>query len=312
MSFKECRRIELQAFDLFDRIERIHRQHPAVPENIRDKYILLFKVLEETAYELTAEATLAFANLFSRLDYIGKAKKMTPSDRYAIQTMRRNCNKAMGNRFQPDMQEYLYDLRALARFVSVGFGEDIPASLLAEIPRSNRPYTNASLAHIPYVRAYVTSWNDSLIFASSDSENEPFIIVNYEKAGYNGDLLYIRDLLRENLPLNLLDVKVDEENQDFARRLFRRTILNADYYRHLISENSKNWDLSRVAVMDVVVMQIALAEILSFPNIPINVSLNEYVEIAKLYSTPKSGGFINGTLDGIVKRLKKENKLIKN
>ena len=104
----------------------------------------------------------------------------------------------------------------------------------------------------------------------------------------------------------------DEEDQDFARRLFRRSILNADYYRHLISENSKNWDLDRVAVMDVIIMQIALAEILSFPNIPINVSLNEYVEIAKLYSTPKSGGFINGTLDGIVNQLKKENKLTKN
>ena len=104
----------------------------------------------------------------------------------------------------------------------------------------------------------------------------------------------------------------DEEDQDFARRLFRRSILNADYYRHLISENSKNWDLSRVAVMDVIIMQIALAEILSFPNIPVNVSLNEYVEIAKLYSTPKSGGFINGTLDGIVNQLKKENKLTKN
>ena len=88
----------------------------------------------------------------------------------------------------------------------------------------------------------------------------------------------------------------DEEDQDFARRLFRRTILNADYYRHLISENTKNWDLDRVAFMDVVIMQIALAEILSFPNIPVSVSLNEYVEIAKLYSTPKSGGFINGTL----------------
>ena len=84
----------------------------------------------------------------------------------------------------------------------------------------------------------------------------------------------------------------DEEDQDFARRLFRRTILNADYYRHLISENTKNWDLDRVAFMDVVIMQIALAEILSFPNIPVSVSLNEYVEIAKLYSTPKSGGFI--------------------
>ncbi len=104
----------------------------------------------------------------------------------------------------------------------------------------------------------------------------------------------------------------DEEDQDFARRLFRRAILNADYYRHLISENTKNWDLDRVAFMDVIVMQIALAEILSFPNIPVSVSLNEYVEIAKLYSTPKSGGFINGTLDGIVNSLKKENKLTKN
>ena len=103
----------------------------------------------------------------------------------------------------------------------------------------------------------------------------------------------------------------DEEDQDFARRLFRRTILNADYYRRLISENTKNWDLDRVAFMDVVIMQIALAEILSFPNIPVSVSLNEYVEIAKLYSTPKSGGFINGTLDGIVNSLKKENKLTK-
>ena len=104
----------------------------------------------------------------------------------------------------------------------------------------------------------------------------------------------------------------DEEDQDFARKLFRRTILNADYYRHLISENTKNWDLDRVAFMDVIIMQIALAEVLSFPNIPVSVSLNEYVEIAKLYSTPKSGGFINGTLDGIVNQLKKENKLTKN
>lgn len=104
----------------------------------------------------------------------------------------------------------------------------------------------------------------------------------------------------------------DEEDREFARRLFRRTVLNADYYRHLIGENTKNWDLERVAFMDVVIMQIALAEILSFPNIPVSVSLNEYVEIAKLYSTPKSGAFINGTLDGIVNQLKKEEKLMKN
>lgn len=103
----------------------------------------------------------------------------------------------------------------------------------------------------------------------------------------------------------------DEEGKDFARRLFRRAITNADYYRHLIGETSKNWDLNRVALMDVIIMQIALAEILTFPNIPVSVSLNEYVEIAKLYSTPKSGSFVNGTLDAMVKKLKKENKLMK-
>ena len=104
----------------------------------------------------------------------------------------------------------------------------------------------------------------------------------------------------------------DEEDREFARRLFRRAILNCDHYRHLISENTRNWDLERVAFMDVIIMQCALAEIMSFPNIPISVSLNEYVDIAKLYSTAKSSSFINGTLDGIVNHLKKEGKLVKN
>ena len=104
----------------------------------------------------------------------------------------------------------------------------------------------------------------------------------------------------------------DEEDREFARRLFRRAILNCDYYRHLISENIRNWELDRVAYMDVIIMQCALAEILSFPNIPVSVSLNEYVEIAKVYSTLKSGSFVNGTLDGIVKVLKADGKLAKN
>ncbi len=104
----------------------------------------------------------------------------------------------------------------------------------------------------------------------------------------------------------------DKEDQEYASRLFRCTILNADYYRHLMTENTKNWDLERIAFMDQVIMQIAIAEILSFPNIPISVSLNEYVELARAYSTPKSPAFINGILDSIVNQLKKDNKLIKN
>ena len=63
--------------------------------------------------------------------------------------------------------------------------------------------------------------------------------------------------------------------------------------------------------MDVVIMQVAIAEILSFPNIPVSVSINEYVEIAKCYSTAKSGGYVNGIIDNVVKRLRSENKLLK-
>lgn len=109
----------------------------------------------------------------------------------------------------------------------------------------------------------------------------------------------------------LLSEYKDEDDKEYARRLFRRTILGSDEYLALIKANTKNWDLERIAFMDVVIMQIALAEILSFPSIPTKVSLNEYVEIAKMYSTPKSGAFVNGMLDAIVNQLKSENKIQK-
>ena len=94
-----------------------------------------------------------------------------------------------------------------------------------------------------------------------------------------------------------------DEEKDFARKLFRAAILNADEYQHYMSEASRNWDFSRLAYMDIVIMQIAIAEIMTFPNIPVSVSINEYVELAKLYSTRKSGGYINGMLDAIARHL---------
>ena len=99
----------------------------------------------------------------------------------------------------------------------------------------------------------------------------------------------------------LLPEYKDDEDKDFARKLFRATILNADQYQRYMSETSRNWDFSRLAYMDVVIMQIAIAEMLTFPNIPINVTINEYVDLAKIYSTPKSSGYINGMLDSIAR-----------
>jgi N utilization substance protein B len=109
----------------------------------------------------------------------------------------------------------------------------------------------------------------------------------------------------------LLPEYKDDEDMEYAHRLFKATIQNAEEYRKMMSDNSKNWDMSRLAFMDVIIMQTALAEVMTFPQIPLNVTLNEYVEIAKYYSTPKSSSFINGLLDTIIKNLKKDNKINK-
>ena len=103
----------------------------------------------------------------------------------------------------------------------------------------------------------------------------------------------------------------DIEDLEFAKRLFRRTIMNDEYYRSLIGKCVKNWEFNRLAYMDVIIMQIAVAELLSFPQIPISVTINEYVEIAKWYSTPKSGSYVNGIIDAVAKMLKEENRLTK-
>ena len=102
-----------------------------------------------------------------------------------------------------------------------------------------------------------------------------------------------------------------EEDRDFARKLFRATIMNADAYQRYMSETSRNWDFSRLAYMDVVIMQIAIAEMMTFPNIPVSVTINEYVDLAKLYSTEKSGGYINGMLDAIARYLVDTGKMMK-
>lgn len=104
----------------------------------------------------------------------------------------------------------------------------------------------------------------------------------------------------------------DDEDRDFALKLLHDTILNEKKYRGLIDEHTDKWDFERIAFMDLIIMQVALSEIFTFESIPTSVSLNEYIEIAKSYSTPKSGTFVNGILDTIVQKIKEENHIFKN
>lgn len=115
----------------------------------------------------------------------------------------------------------------------------------------------------------------------------------------------------EGASQQLLPEYKDIADMDFARKLFRAAVTNAEEYRALMSGSSKNWDMSRLAFMDVVIMQVALAELMTFNDIPLSVTLNEYVEIAKHYSTAKSGSFVNGLLDTISKKLRENGRIEK-
>lgn len=103
----------------------------------------------------------------------------------------------------------------------------------------------------------------------------------------------------------------DEDDMEFARDLFRKTILNDETIQQEIEGKTPNWDTERIAEMDSILLKMAICEFLKFPSIPVKVTINEYLEIAKEYSTPKSSIFINGILDKLVKEYQANNSLNK-
>lgn len=103
----------------------------------------------------------------------------------------------------------------------------------------------------------------------------------------------------------------DADDKDFAKELFRKTILNEKELAKEFDAKTPNWDLDRIAEIDTIILKMAICELLKFPSIPVKVTLNEYLELAKEYSTPKSSIFINGILDNLVKEFQTNKKMIK-
>jgi len=102
-----------------------------------------------------------------------------------------------------------------------------------------------------------------------------------------------------------------DDESTFAHDLLRKTIQNNAEYESIITEMVDNWETERIAKMDMVLLKMGITELLYFQSIPSKVTLNEYIEISKFYSTPKSNIFINGILDKIVEKFKAENRLVK-
>lgn len=115
----------------------------------------------------------------------------------------------------------------------------------------------------------------------------------------------------DHIPIFYTSPADKNEDKEFALTLFRKTVLHRDEFEQMIGEKAVNWDLERIALMDMIILEMAITEILEFPTIPVKVSFNEYIEISKSYSTPKSKVFINGILDKLILDLKEKNQIKK-
>ncbi|GAB3748338.1 transcription antitermination factor NusB [Spirosoma pomorum] len=126
--------------------------------------------------------------------------------------------------------------------------------------------------------------------------------------------LAIRTLKSAQTPTGLkLEPLTDdwEEDERFLNTLFSKSLENDADYEQLLSDQLKNWDVERVAVLDKIILKLAVCELLNFPGIPVKVTINEYIELAKAYSTPKSGKFVNGILDNLSEKLQASGRLRK-
>ncbi len=146
------------------------------------------------------------------------------------------------------------------------------------------------------------------------SESEDLLANLEEQSIYwNDDMEYVTAMIEKTLKkfkadttekTSLMPLFKNEEDEEFVKILFKKSVINQKQCSDLIDKNTTNWEVERIALMDILVMQLAITEILEFPEIPVRVTLNEYIEIAKYYCTSKSSTFVNGILDNIVKEIR--------
>ncbi len=170
-------------------------------------------------------------------------------------------------------------------------------------------YMNSEEKGYLHDRKFVISLIKDFFAASEDLLN----CLEEQSIYWNDDMEYVLVMLEKTLSkfkadsgekAQLMKLFKNDDDEDFVKQLFRKTIINASKTSELIDRNTTNWEVERIALMDILVMRLAVNEIIEFPEIPVKVTLNEYIEIAKYYCTSKSSNFVNGILDNIVKEIR--------
>lgn len=158
------------------------------------------------------------------------------------------------------------------------------------------------------------------IYMTILEEFEPLeTVLEEQSALWNDDLGFLLTMVSRTVlsmretheTVKLMPQFKSEEDLDYAKALLRYTIAGYDRISLLLDNSMSNWDIERVALMDKIILVTAIAEAENFPSIPVRVTMNEYIDIAKCYSTASSGSFINGVLDKMINRLTEEGKIIK-
>ncbi len=241
--------------------------------------------------------------------------KYIPSDTHISQLEKLYHNKLLSGLENSD------DLTAFAKHYKIHWNasQDVFKQLW-QLTRSFEPFTSYTAIENPVFsedKKFITEWLQMVIIESellNSYIEERYINWEDDQTLILLTLMKSIDKMKDADPGKAIMQENDEEQKEakqFMVDLFRKTVIENDQLEGLLGEKVKNWDVDRIAVADMLLMKMALSEILFFSSIPVKVSINEYLELAKLYSTPQSHGFINGILDKVQLDLRKQNKIQK-
>lgn len=213
------------------------------------------------------------------------------------------------------------NLKELVKNYKVSWqGEDVLLRELYNKIKIDSAYQNYGAIESPSItedREILSHLFKSILF--QDPLLEQFLEENYinwpvDKQSVDGMILKSIRAYKDGASesLDILPITANwEEDKEYVLELYNKTILYNEETEKYISDKTQNWDVERIAMVDTILMKMALTELMNFNSIPIKVSMNEYIDISKEFSTPKSKGFINGILDKILIDLKKEGKINK-
>ncbi|KAA5534909.1 transcription antitermination factor NusB [Taibaiella lutea] len=208
-------------------------------------------------------------------------------------------NNTFQEKVKEDKIEHFIDEEWVKKLYTSLIKSDIYKEYITEQSRSNATEKQI-MQHI---------WRKEML------ENEDFQeYLNDEWSGWEDDkemiVMLIDNYFRSPKNVNFLQF-ISAEKREYAYSLLKTVLEKDDYIMDLIKPKLKNWDAERVAIIDLILLKMGIAELLYFPTIPTKVTINEFIEIAKNYSTPQSGQFVNGVLDNLLKELTTANKIRK-